>query len=84
MLLLAVIITMKSQFGEPRMICSCTWVVTFVPLAVIIVALLLSRVTLIVPACQRGWKEMENLRGNLRGNEFRVGGRATLNVTLSA
>ena len=23
------------------------------------------RVTLIVPACQPGWKEMENLRGNL-------------------
>ena len=47
------------------MICSCTWVVAFVPLAVIIVALLLSRVTLIVPACQPAWEEMENLRGNL-------------------
>ena len=23
-----------------------------------------SRVTLIVPACQRGWEEMKNLRGN--------------------
>ena len=27
------------------------------------------RVTLVVPACQPGWEEMENLRGNL--NFFR-------------
>ena len=26
----------------------------------------LTRVTLIVPACQPGWEEMKNLRGNLR------------------
>ena len=63
-LLLTVIITMHSQFWEPRMICS--WLFAFVPLAVINVALLLSRGTLIVPACQPGWEEMENLRENLR------------------
>ena len=28
----------------------------------------LCKVRLIVPACQPGWEEMENLRGNLRGN----------------
>ena len=27
---------------------------------------LLVRVALVVPACQPGWEEMENLRGNLR------------------
>ena len=34
-----------------------------------------TRVTLIVSACQPDWEEMENLRGNLRGNkegEFRM------------
>ena len=25
-----------------------------------------TRVTLVVPACQPGWEEMENLTGNLR------------------
>ena len=48
-----------------------------------------TRVTLIVSACQPGWEEMENLRGNLRGNkegmiqnEVSLGGSPTINVTL--
>ena len=31
-----------------------------------------SRVALIVPACQPGWEEMENLRGNLRSPTIKV------------
>ena len=52
----------------------------------------LGRVTLIVPACQSGLEEMENLRGNLRKfdgileeiiqNEVSLGGSPTINVTL--
>ena len=30
------------------------------------------RMALIVPACQPGWEEMENLRGNLRKFEWRI------------
>ena len=47
-----------------------------------------SRVALIVPACQLGWEEMENLRGNLRKFErkkFRMKsawGEPTTKVTL--
>ena len=46
-----------------------------------------TRVTLIVSACQLGWRweEMANLRGNLRGiiqNEVSLGGSPTINVTL--
>ena len=44
-----------------------------------------TRVTLIVPACQLGWKELENLRGNLRGydsHEVSMGGSLTFNATL--
>ena len=37
-------------------------------------AWVLIRVTLIVPACQPGWEEMENLRGNLRTFEGVWGG----------
>ena len=33
-----------------------------------VVTLVTNRVTLIVPACPPGWEEMENFRGNLRGN----------------
>ena len=33
---------------------------------VIMVMIMSIRVTLIVPACQPGWEEKENLRGNLR------------------
>ena len=64
-LLLAVKITMQSQIWEQRIIYSCNSciVVAFVPLAVIIVALLLSR----VPACRPGWEEMENSRENNSG-----------------
>ena len=50
------------------------------------------RVTLVVPACQPGWEEMENLRGNLRKfkdfleeiiqNEVSLGGNPTFKVTL--
>ena len=44
-----------------------------------------TRVTLIVPACQLGWEEMENLRGNLRGKNSewsQPGGSPTTKVTL--
>ena len=46
------------------------------------------RVTLIVSACQPGWEEIENLRGNFRKieeiiqNEVSLGGSPTINVAL--
>ena len=50
------------------------------------------RVTLIVSACQPGWEEIENLRGNFRKieeiweeiiqNEVSLGGSPTISVTL--
>ena len=52
----------------------------------------ITRVALIVPACQPGWEEMENLRGNLKKfeeiweeiiqNEVSLGGSHTINFTL--
>ena len=52
----------------------------------------ITRVALIVPACQPGWEEMENLRGNLKKfeeiweeiiqNEVGLGGNPTIKVTL--
>ena len=50
-----------------------------------VIKVVCDRVTLLVPACQPGWEELENLRGNLRGNnseKVSLGGYPTFNVTL--
>ena len=49
-----------------------------------------TRVALVVPACQPSWEEIENLRGNLRGNreeiiqnDVSLGGSPTIKDTLA-
>ena len=47
------------------------------------VSVSMCRVALIVPACQPGWEEMENLRGNLvsiRSSVSKQGGESVVDI----